>query len=118
MFKLVTNAASLRGKLQGLFSSSLEFGRHLNPPIALATVELYPSPMPAQENKASESSIADCLWLAVPKSKITRSKKRMKTTTQKRISKKENIVVDGRTGEITLRHKLPFNWKDYLPESQ
>jgi ribosomal protein L32 len=59
--------------------------------------------------------LADCLWLAVPKRKVTPGKKRMKTTNQKRIQKKDHIIVDGRTGEITLRHRLPFNWKDYLP---
>mmetsp|Transcript_30251 Transcript_30251/g.29151 ORF Transcript_30251/g.29151 Transcript_30251/m.29151 type:complete len:114 (-) Transcript_30251:242-583(-) len=62
-------------------------------------------------------SLSDCLWLAVPKSKITRSKKRMKTTNQKRIKLKDHIIVDKRTGELTLRHKMPFNWKDYLPET-
>mmetsp|Transcript_9250 Transcript_9250/g.13842 ORF Transcript_9250/g.13842 Transcript_9250/m.13842 type:complete len:130 (+) Transcript_9250:119-508(+) len=129
MLRLLTNARIARAKVLDLVSSSLQvgFGRHLNHPppsiLALATVDLCPSPIPAaRENSASASpspspSIADCLWLAVPKSKISRSKKRMKTTTQKRISKKENIIVDSRTGEITLRHKLPFNWKDYLPDN-
>jgi ribosomal protein L32 len=57
------------------------------------------------------------IYMAVPKSKVTRSKKRMKTTVQKRIPMKHHIVVDSRTGEVTLRHRLPFNWKDYLPFS-
>lgn len=57
----------------------------------------------------------DGLWLfAVPKSKITRHKKRLKTTLQKRIPLRENIVTDPRTGQTTLRHHMPFNWKDYL----
>jgi ribosomal protein L32 len=56
------------------------------------------------------------IYMAVPKSKVTRSKKRMKTTVQKRIPLKHNIVIDSRTGEVTLRHKLPFNWKNYLPD--
>ena len=56
------------------------------------------------------------IWFAVPKSKISRSRKRMKTTKQKRIPLKKNIVFDPRTGEVTLKHKLPFNWKDYLPK--
>ena len=56
------------------------------------------------------------IWFAVPKSKITRSKKRMKTTVQKRIKRKQNIIIDPRTGEVTLSHRLPFNWKAYLPE--
>lgn len=55
------------------------------------------------------------IWFAVPKSKISRSRKRMKTTRQKRIPMKKNIVFDPRTGEVTLKHKMPFNWKDYLP---
>lgn len=56
------------------------------------------------------------IWFAVPKKKVTRSKKRMKTTAQKRIPLKKNIVFDPRTGEVTLKHKLPFNWKEYLPK--
>ena len=56
------------------------------------------------------------IWFAVPKSKISRSRKRMKTTRQKRIPIKKNIVFDPRTGEVTLKHKMPFNWKDYLPK--
>lgn len=56
------------------------------------------------------------IWFAVPKRKHTRSRKRMKTTVQKRIPLKKNIVFDTRTGEVTLQHKLPFNWKDYLPK--
>jgi ribosomal protein L32 len=56
------------------------------------------------------------IWFAVPKRKHTKSRKRMKTTVQKRIPLKKNIVFDPRTGEVTLQHKLPFNWKDYLPK--
>jgi ribosomal protein L32 len=56
------------------------------------------------------------IWFAVPKRKHTKSRKRMKTTAQKRIPLKKNIIFDPRTGEVTLRHKLPFNWKDYLPK--
>jgi ribosomal protein L32 len=66
-------------------------------------------------SEMSTPSWTDCLWLAVPKRKVTPGKKRMKTTNQKRIKKKNHIIVDSRTGEITLRHRLPFNWKDYLP---
>lgn len=64
---------------------------------------------------AGGGGLFDALWLAVPKSRKTKGKKRMKTTVQKRIPKKANIVTDARTGEPTLMHKLPFNWKDYLP---
>jgi ribosomal protein L32 len=56
------------------------------------------------------------IWFAVPKRKHTRSRKRMKTTVQKRLTLKKNIVFDPRTGEVTLKHRLPFNWKDYLPK--
>eukprot|EP00980_Cylindrotheca_fusiformis_P002872 scaffold674_cov126-Cylindrotheca_fusiformis.AAC.11 len=63
-------------------------------------------------NQTDESWI----WFAVPKSKVSRSRKRMKTTSQKKIPLKKNIVFDPRTGEVTLKHKLPFNWKDYLPK--
>ncbi len=56
------------------------------------------------------------IWFAVPKKRVSRSRKRMKTTVQKRIPLKKNIVFDPRTGEVTLMHKLPFNWKDYLPK--
>mmetsp|Transcript_15358 Transcript_15358/g.19483 ORF Transcript_15358/g.19483 Transcript_15358/m.19483 type:complete len:113 (+) Transcript_15358:169-507(+) len=65
---------------------------------------------------SSSPTVADCLWLAVPKSKITRSKKRMKTTLQKRIKVKNHVMVDSRTGEMKLRHCLPLNWKEYLPK--
>jgi ribosomal protein L32 len=58
------------------------------------------------------------IWFAVPKSKISRSRKRMKTTRQKRIPMKKNIVFDPRTGEVTLLHKMPSNWKDYLPKME
>jgi ribosomal protein L32 len=57
------------------------------------------------------------IWLAVPKRKVTPGKKRMKTTLQNRIKTKSHVIVDRRTGELTLRHRLPWNWKDYLPEN-
>ena len=69
-----------------------------------------------QETQNQE--INNWIWFAVPKRKHTRSRKRMKTTAQKRIPLKKNIVFDPRTGEVTLKHKLPFNWKDYLPKSE
>ena len=67
----------------------------------------------SQEN---EININDHIWFAVPKSKISHSRKRMKTTRQKRIPLKKNIIFDPRTGEVTLKHKMPANWKDYLPK--
>jgi len=64
---------------------------------------------------STPSSLEESLWFAVPKKKVTRGKKRLKTTLQKRIKLKDNIVIDKRTGELTLKHKLPYNWKNYLP---
>ena len=58
------------------------------------------------------------IWFAVPKRKHTKSRKRLKTTVHKRLPLKKNIVFDPRTGEVTLKHKLPFNWKDYLPKEE
>ena len=63
------------------------------------------------------SSLDDLsVWFAVPKKRVTRHKKRLKTTVQKRIPLRKNIVNDPRTGEVTLMHRLPFNWKKYLPK--
>jgi ribosomal protein L32 len=67
------------------------------------------------ENSQHESS---WIWFAVPKRKHTKSRKRMKTTVHKKLPLKQNIVFDPRTGEVTLKHKLPFNWKDYLPKAE
>ena len=71
-----------------------------------------------QHQQEEEDDIIEqtSIWFAVPKKKVSPGKKRMKTTRQKRIKLKTNIVVDNRTGELTLMHKLPFNWKDYLPK--
>lgn len=60
-------------------------------------------------------ALTDAIWFAVPKKRVTRSKKRLKTTVQYRIKLKENIVTCPRTGELTLRHKLPAAWKKYIP---
>lgn len=64
------------------------------------------------------SLLQDALWFAVPKQKITRHKKRLKTTVQKRIPLRKDIIVDPRTGETTRMHRLPSNWKDYLPKDE
>ena len=80
-------------------------------------VDIDPSALapPSSSSSGGGASLFDALWLAVPKSRKTKGKKRMKTTNQKRIAKKANIITDARTGETTLMHKLPFNWKEYLP---
>jgi ribosomal protein L32 len=80
-------------------------------------VNHYSQLLPAPLVPSLITNVLDtALWFAVPKKKVTRSKKRMKTTRQNRIKIKQNIVVDPRTGETTLQHKLPYNWKDYLPK--
>mmetsp|Transcript_7417 Transcript_7417/g.15504 ORF Transcript_7417/g.15504 Transcript_7417/m.15504 type:complete len:123 (+) Transcript_7417:172-540(+) len=84
---------------------SVEQSFSFNPLNTTATTAAPPTPL------------EDSLWFAVPKSKVSRGKKRMKTTVQKRIRMKDNIVIDKRTGELTLKHKLPYNWKNYLPEN-
>ncbi|CAJ1951678.1 unnamed protein product [Cylindrotheca closterium] len=70
---------------------------------------------PLQQEQQQEEEDQSWIWFAVPKRKHTRSRKRMKTTAHKRLKLKKNIVFDPRTGEVTLKHKLPFNWKEYLP---
>mmetsp|Transcript_38366 Transcript_38366/g.46846 ORF Transcript_38366/g.46846 Transcript_38366/m.46846 type:complete len:122 (+) Transcript_38366:200-565(+) len=72
----------------------------------------------ADVNDASGSGnrLFDAIWFAVPKKRVSRSRKRKKTTVQKRLKLKHNIVLDGRTGELTLRHRLPLNWERFLPD--
>ena len=101
--------------------SSSQFFRPA-PQLALAgaggvPVDIDPSALapPSSSSSGGGAGLFDALWLAVPKSRKTKGKKRMKTTNQKRIAKKANIITDARTGETTLMHKLPFNWKEYLP---
>lgn len=65
---------------------------------------------------AADAATASALWFAVPKKRRTRHKKRLRTTLQNRIPLRKNIVTDPRTGELTLRHRLPYNWFDYLPD--
>lgn len=109
--QIITKTLSLAQKssnaLESLFTSSRtpQLGFLHNPSI---------EPIASRVSN-NNPSISDCLWLAVPKRKVTPGKKRMKTTVQNRIKAKDHVIVDKRTGEPTLRHKLPFNWQDYLP---
>mmetsp|Transcript_18213 Transcript_18213/g.25660 ORF Transcript_18213/g.25660 Transcript_18213/m.25660 type:complete len:104 (-) Transcript_18213:141-452(-) len=85
----------------------------------VTTPSLQLAGVPSTNHQAAPSLqelLQDALWFAVPKQKISRSKKRKKTTRQKAIKLKENIITDPRTGEPTLMHKLPLNWKQYLPK--
>ena len=70
-----------------------------------------------RDDEAEDNRLNEWIWFAVPKSRVSKSRKRMKTTAQKRIKLKQNIVIDKRTGELTLKHRLPLNWKNYLPEN-
>jgi ribosomal protein L32 len=112
MIRALTSAAT--NVLRRTSDTFLSILHPPNPQLVLAPAVCGPSISAGVFNQQSPT-IADCLWFAVPKSKISRGKKRMKTTLQKAVKKKEHIVVDRRTGEVTLRHRLPFNWKDYLP---
>ncbi|GMH54314.1 hypothetical protein TrLO_g6416 [Triparma laevis f. longispina] len=86
-------------------SSSTAFTDMLTPQLELAGVNSLSTAAPAPL-----SDLFDSLWLAVPKSKISRSKKRMKHGRYK-LKNKTNIIRDRITGEWTLRHRLPMNWK-------
>uniref|UniRef100_A0A7S2LLE3 Uncharacterized protein n=1 Tax=Leptocylindrus danicus TaxID=163516 RepID=A0A7S2LLE3_9STRA len=100
--------------LRNFFNSITQtFARR--PQLELAGLQM-PVPAAGGSSQPLLDLFGESLWFAVPKKKVSRSRKRMKTTVQKKIAPKNNIVVDGRTGEITLQHKLPFRWKDYLPE--
>jgi ribosomal protein L32 len=74
--------------------------------------------MPCAASSFLEPTIFDdiSIWFAVPKQKISHSKKRMKQANKNVFPRKENISTCPRTGEVTLKHKLPFNWKDYIPK--
>ncbi|KAL3805088.1 hypothetical protein HJC23_003316 [Cyclotella cryptica] len=113
MFATIRSAliSSVQRRLQGVF-----------PPIAPSSLAEIPVDRGLDigsfgQGVCDQSTLEDSLWFAVPKSKVSRGKKRMKTTLQKRIKLKDNIVIDKRTGELTLKHKLPYNWKNYLPEN-
>lgn len=96
----------------GMLRQRLMFQPRLAPAVVpqLAGIPYQQSPSTASEGENT------WIWFAVPKRKHTKSRKRMKTTAQKRLPVKKNIIFDPRTGEVTLQHKLPFNWKDYLPK--
>ena len=91
----------------------------ISPQLSLAGIPLDDSYINSNSSmeENNNSTLEDSLWFAVPKQRVSKSKKRMKTTLQKRIKLKDNIVIDKRTGELTLKHKLPYNWKNYLPEN-
>ena len=67
-------------------------------------------------NAAVGSLFDDALWFAVPKSKISRSKKRLKTNWQKKPKKIKHITTCRFTGLTTLKHRLPKGWEEFLGE--
>ncbi len=86
--------------------------------LALETTVTTPSSSSSSSSSMTSTLVQDLIngiWFAVPKRKVSPGKKRMKTTLQNRIRTKSHVIMDGRTGEYTLRHCLPWNWKDYLP---
>ncbi len=73
-------------------------------------------PLAASPSSQATSVFDDMsIWFAVPKQKVSHSKKRLKQAHKNVMRHKENICTCPRTGEVTLKHKLPFNWKDYIP---
>ena len=114
---LSTMLASLRHAAMSALRRQIDnffFFPPLAPQLSLAG---FPSSFDVSHDDETTGSteLEDSLWFAVPKKKVSRGKKRLKTTLQKRIKMKDNIVIDKRTGELTLKHKLPYNWKNYLP---
>jgi ribosomal protein L32 len=69
-------------------------------------------PISSQSKSVWEEDLST--WFAVPKQKVSHSRKRMKQQFKNVIRPKQHICTCPRTGELTLRHRLPFNWKDYL----
>jgi ribosomal protein L32 len=87
------------------------------PQLALAC-QTIPQTSLIQQQEA-KTSVFDNLsiWFAVPKRKTSHGKKRLRTIYHKRIKVKNSIITDPRTGEITLMHRLPYNWEKYLPNT-
>jgi len=96
----------------------LELGMAGGGPIAGTFAGAVPGGVAVSDLDLDDVDVDDLsTWhFAVPKKKVTRHKKRLKTTVQKRIELRRDIVTDPRTGEISLRHKMPSNWREYLPE--
>mmetsp|Transcript_28893 Transcript_28893/g.43632 ORF Transcript_28893/g.43632 Transcript_28893/m.43632 type:complete len:136 (-) Transcript_28893:152-559(-) len=95
-----------------------------SPQLCLASTGTVHRPFDAASDTTSiQKSINGCIndlvpstWLfAVPKSKVSHSRKRMKQFHKNHIPHKKNIVRCRRTGEVTLMHKLPMNWRDFIP---
>ena len=72
--------------------------------------------LPSSPAPSLSDMLQDGIWFAVPKKKVSRSRKRKKNHLRDRLKLKKNIIDDPRTGELTLKHKMPENWKDFLPQ--
>ena len=115
---------ALRTVMQNVFRSvdrSLWyfFNQHQHPRLALNVSQgnWYDDGLDGDRVDADDAAIEESVWFAVPKSKVSRSKKRIKNYLKRTaLKQKSNIIVDGRTGEYTLKHHLPVRWKDYLPD--
>mmetsp|Transcript_42971 Transcript_42971/g.48791 ORF Transcript_42971/g.48791 Transcript_42971/m.48791 type:complete len:126 (+) Transcript_42971:43-420(+) len=71
--------------------------------------------LPLVDNNAAIDDTNTSIWFAVPKSKISHSRKREKQFHKNHIPHKKNIIFCKQTGEVTLSHRLPYNWRDYIP---
>ena len=84
------------------------------PPLELAWAGVAP-PSSLLDRNNNDNNFDWSLWFAVPKKRRSHHKVRLRTTLQYRLKLRKDIVTDPRTGELTLKHRLPFNWFDYLP---
>ena len=98
-----------------IFRSGWNHDDRFHPQVALVGGDSFERD--PEDKDRNEVDYDTSIWFAVPKKRMSKGKKRMKNYLKRTALKfKDNIVTDGRTGELTLRHHLPFNWKDYLPE--
>jgi ribosomal protein L32 len=81
--------------------------------VTTSSWSLFPSSLLYPYSTTLSKILLDiAIWFAAPKRKHTKSRKRKKTTISKRIPLRKNIVFDLPTGEVTLKHKLPYKWKE------
>eukprot|EP00565_Helicotheca_tamesis_P000097 CAMPEP_0185735224 /NCGR_PEP_ID=MMETSP1171-20130828/24627_1 /TAXON_ID=374046 /ORGANISM="Helicotheca tamensis, Strain CCMP826" /LENGTH=96 /DNA_ID=CAMNT_0028405439 /DNA_START=20 /DNA_END=306 /DNA_ORIENTATION=+ len=96
MIRSITQAAT------SLLHRASIYRQTLYPQLSLAGAGLpTPQSTPLEtdtHNNNAPPTIMDALWFAVPKKRVSKGKKRMKTTVQKRVKVKNHIMVDGRTG--------------------
>ena len=63
------------------------------PPLTPQLSSGLPLELGSVSSGQDDEALSESIWFAVPKSKISKSKKRMKTTLQKRVRSKNNIII-------------------------